>query len=156
MSILLPLRIEKGQLARAKNTKEAIDTFIELLLATPCQSCVADRQFGFVFNNLKFEIFNENEGVIYNSAIGDEDPGLYDKKVSGSSKSVNTFAIELKKAIETYEKRLTNVSVMMSYIKNLKKYMSTSRERSWKQTRLTNTRPASTSGTDTLPHDIKH
>ena len=90
-------------MARAKNTKEAIDTFIELLLSTPCQSCVADRQFGFVFNNLKFEIFNENEGVIYNSAIGDEDPGLYDKKVSGSSKSVNTFAIELKKAIETYE-----------------------------------------------------
>lgn len=121
MSILLPLRIEKGQLARAKNTKEAIDTFIELLLSTPCQSCVADRSFGFIFNNLKFEIFNENEGVIYNSATEEEDLGLYDKKVSGSSKSVNTFAIELKKAIETYEKRLTNVSVTMTYVKNLKK-----------------------------------
>ena len=105
-------------MARAKNTKEAIDTFIELLLSTPCQSCVADRQFGFIFNNLKFEIFNENEGVIYNSATEEENLELYDKKVSGSSKSVNTFAIELKKAIETYEKRLTNVSVM---IKNLKK-----------------------------------
>lgn len=121
MSILLPLQIEKGQLTRAKNLKEAIDTFIELLLTTPCQSCIADRQFGFIFNNLKFEIFNENEGVIYNSATKEEDLGLYDKKVSGSSKSINTFAIELKKAIETYEKRLTNVSVTMSYIKNLKK-----------------------------------
>lgn len=122
MSILLPLRIEKGQLARAKKPKEAIDAFIELLLTTPCQSCVADRSFGFIFNNLKFEIFNENEGVIYNSATDEEENlGLYDKKVSGSSKSINTFAIELKKAIETYEKRLTNVSVMMSYIKNLKK-----------------------------------
>lgn len=108
-------------MARVKNTKEAIDTFIELLLSTPCQSCVADRQFGFIFNNLKFEIFNENEGIIYNSATEEENLELYDKKVSGSSKSVNTFAIELKKAIETYEKRLTNVSVMMSYIKNLKK-----------------------------------
>lgn len=108
-------------MVRAKNTKEAIDTFIKLLLSTPCQSCVADRQFGFIFNNLKFEIFNENEGVIYNSATEEENLELYDKKVSGSSKSVNTFAIELKKAIETYEKRLTNVSVMMSYIKNLKK-----------------------------------
>ncbi len=108
-------------MARAKNAKEAIDTFIELLLSTPCQSCVADHQFGFIFNNLKFEIFNENEGVIYNSATEEENLELYDKKVSGSSKSVNTFAIELKKAIETYEKRLTNVSVMMSYIKNLKK-----------------------------------
>ena len=121
MSILLPLQIEKGQLAQAKNHKEAIDTFIELLLTTPCQSCVADRQFGFIFNNLKFEIFNENEGVIYNSATEEEDLELYDKKVSGSSRSVNTFAIELKKAIETYEKRLTNISVTMSYIKNLKK-----------------------------------
>ena len=90
-------------------------------MSTPCQSCVADHQFGFIFNNLKFEIFNENEGVIYNSATEEENLELYDKKVSGSSKSVNTFAIELKKAIETYEKRLTNVSVMMSYIKNLKK-----------------------------------
>lgn len=121
MSILLPLQIEKGQLAQTKNLKEAIDTFIELLLTTPCQSCVADRQFGFIFNNLKFEIFNENEGVIYNSATEEEDLELYDKKVSGSSRSVNTFAIELKKAIETYEKRLTNISVTMSYIKNLKK-----------------------------------
>ena len=86
MSILLPLQIEKGQLTQAKNPKEAIDAFIELLLTTPCQSCVADRQFGFIFNNLKFEIFNENEGVIYNSATEEED-----------------------------------VSVTMSYIKNLKK-----------------------------------
>ena len=73
MSILLPLQIEKGQLTQAKNPKEAIDAFIELLLTTPCQSCVADRQFGFIFNNLKFEIFNENEGVIYNSATEEED-----------------------------------------------------------------------------------
>ena len=43
MSILLPLQIEKGQLTQAKNPKEAIDAFIELLLTTPCQSCVADR-----------------------------------------------------------------------------------------------------------------
>ena len=108
-------------MTQAKNPKEAIDAFIELLLTTPCQSCVADREFGFIFNNLKFEIFNENEGVIYNSATEEEDLRLYDKKISGSSKSVNTFAIELKNSIETYEKRLTNVSVTMSYIKNLKK-----------------------------------
>ena len=44
MSILLPLQIEKGQLTQAKNPKEAIDAFIELLLTTPCQSCVADRR----------------------------------------------------------------------------------------------------------------
>lgn len=121
MNILLPLQIEKGRLVQAKKPKEAIDTFIDLLLNTPCQSCVADRQFGFIFNNLKFEIFNENEGVIYNSSTDEEDLKLYDKKVSGTSKSVNTFAIELKKAIESYEKRLTNVSVTMAYIKNMKK-----------------------------------
>ena len=46
---------------------------------------------------------------------------MYNKKVSGTSKSINTFATELKRAIEQYEKRLSGVSVTMSYLKNAKK-----------------------------------
>lgn len=122
MSISLPLQVKDGKLVRASDVKAAVDAFIELLLTTPCGSCVSDPQFGFIFNNLKFEIFNENEGVIYdsgvkNGAISD----LYSKKVSGTSKSINTFAIELKKAIEQYEKRLSEISVSMAYVKKLKK-----------------------------------
>lgn len=122
MSILLPLQVKDGKLVQASDVKAAVDAFIELLLTTPCGSCVSDPQFGFIFNNLKFEIFNENEGVIYdseekNGATSD----LYSKKVSGTSKSINTFAIELKRAIEQYEKRLSDVSVSMAYVKKLKK-----------------------------------
>lgn len=80
---------------------------------------MADPQFGFIFNNLKFEIFNEKEGVIYDSTPQESpSPNLYDKKISGNSKNINTFAIDLKKAIEQYEKRLSHVSVSMTYLKS--------------------------------------
>ena len=42
---------------------------------------------------------------------------IYDKKISGSSKSINTFAAELKEMIEEYEKRLENIAVSMTYIR---------------------------------------
>ena len=42
---------------------------------------------------------------------------IYDKKISGSSKSINTFAAELKAAIEKYETRLENIAVAMTYIR---------------------------------------
>lgn len=122
MSILLPLQVSRGRLSRTDDRKTAVDAFLDLLLITPCGSCVADPQFGFVFNNLKFEIFNENEGVIYNSNNTDAAAAdLYGKKVSGTSKSVNTFATELKQVIERYEKRLSEVSVSMTYLKVRKK-----------------------------------
>ena len=80
MSILLPLQVAAGNVARAPKLKMAVDAFLDLLLTTACRSCVADPQFGFVFNNLKFEIFNENEGVIYNSAGDGVDSDMYSKK----------------------------------------------------------------------------
>ena len=79
-----------------------------------------DPQFGFVFNNLRFEIFNENEGVVYDSGETETMAnlqGIYDKKISGSSKSINTFAAELKNVIGIYEQRLENVAVSMTYIR---------------------------------------
>lgn len=119
MNVLLPLQITNGRLTSAAQPQIAINAFIELLLSTPCGSCVADPEFGFIFNNLKFEIFNEKEGVIYDSAPQESPhPNLYDKKISGNSKNINTFAIDLKKAIEQYEKRLSHVSVAMTYLKN--------------------------------------
>ena len=47
--------------------------------------------------------------------------GLYDKKISGSSNNLNTFAAELKQTIGTYEKRLKDVSVSMTYIREERK-----------------------------------
>lgn len=122
MSLLLPLRVENGRLVQTENLHEAIAAFIELLLTTTCHGTAPDPDFGFIFNNLRFEIFNENEGVIYNSHHGDyEDGSLYGKKVSGTSRSVNTFATELRRAIEAYEKRLDRVAVTMAYLKNEKR-----------------------------------
>ena len=100
--------------------KKSIDASITLILSTPLFSTPADPQFGFVFNNLRFEMFNENEGVVYDS--GDTDymdglQGIYDKKISGSSKSVNTFASELKDSVIKYEPRLEDVAVSMTYIR---------------------------------------
>lgn len=124
-NVAIPLQISKGRLARAKGSKAAIDAALNLLMTTPCGSCVADPRYGFIFNNLRFEILNENEGVVYNSrekaAYDGLRAALYDKKISGSSNNLNTFAAELKQTIETYETRLKNVSVSMTYIREERK-----------------------------------
>ena len=120
MPIHIPLTIQKGQLKEADTIKLSIDSNIELIMTTPRGGFVSDPDFGFVFNNLKFEIFDENEGVVLNSDV--EHPSfLYEKKVSGSSRNVNTFAIDLKQQIERYEPRLSDVSVTMSYIREHRK-----------------------------------
>lgn len=119
--IAIPLNIKPTGLDRCDNTQESIDQALSLLLMTPCYSSVADPHYGFIFNNLKFEIFNENEGMVYNSSslsgIFEGPEGLYDKKITGTSKSLNTFAAEFRKTISEYEKRLSNIAVTMTYIR---------------------------------------
>lgn len=121
MNISLPLKIDKGRLSGEDHLKKAIDGYLELLLSTSCYSNPVDPEFGFIFNNLKFEIFNEKEGVVYNSShdkdIFERKNGLYEKKISGSSKNLNTFASELKATISRSESRLKDVSVSMTYVK---------------------------------------
>lgn len=113
--------MRKGSLLREENVRQAIDGSMRMLITSHKHSCLADYEFGFVFNNLSFENFNENEGVVYNSnpdLIGyAEQAGLYDKKISGSSKNLNTFASELRDSISIYEKRLEQVTVSMTYIR---------------------------------------
>ena len=109
---------------RTENPRRAIDSALTLLMTTHCGSCVADPEYGFIFNNLRFEIFDEAEGVVYDSAGTGKSQGLkgiYEKKISGSSKNLNTFAAELKQTIETYEKRLDDVSVSMTYLREERK-----------------------------------
>lgn len=120
MSIKLPLNIEQGKLLTATTQKQAIDMHLNLLLNMPLGGCPADQEMGFIFNNLKFEIFDENEGVVLDSTAQDKS-GVYDKKVSGSSRNINTFAVDLKQLIERYETRLSDVVVTMSYIREHRK-----------------------------------
>lgn len=116
----LPLTITPEGLSRENDLKQSLRQSLQLLLSTPRFSTPADLRFGFVFNNLRFEIFNEHEGVVYDSGIVEEShgiEGLYDKKISGSSNNLNTFAAELKSALAQYEQRLSNPSVTMTYIR---------------------------------------
>ena len=94
--LITPIGIKKGELLQAKSDKEAIDAFMNMLL---------------------------NSGVLYNS-LPDEDvdeDDLYTKKISGNSKNINTFATELKTAVERYETRLENVTATMSYVREERK-----------------------------------
>ncbi len=116
----IPLKVTQKGLAREDSLKLSIDESLYLLLTSPRYNSVSDPQYGFIFNNMRFEIFDEHEGVIYNSGDTIYDrgvKGLYNKKISGSSKNMNTFAAELKKVVKQYEKRLSDISVTMTYIR---------------------------------------
>lgn len=119
--ISIPLSITSGKLTGDQKVANAISKYLDLLLSTACYSNPVDPEFGFIFNNLKFEIFNEQEGVVYNSSVGEEifegKTGMYEKKISGSSKNLNTFASELRDTIEKYENRLEDISVSMTYVR---------------------------------------
>ena len=118
-SLVSPLEIVTGSIARTDSLKKSIDAFLEILLTSAC----GDSEFGFIFNNMRFEIFNEREGTMLNSTTddGEDDNDIYSKKVSGNSKNINTFATDLKEVIMKYEQRLTEVAATMSYVRDERK-----------------------------------
>ena len=122
-SLVSPLEISMGSISRTDNQKESIDAFLEILLTSACGDCCIDPEFGFIFNNMRFEIFNEREGTIFNSSSTEDsaDEQLYLKKISGNSKNINTFATDLKEVIMKYEHRLTDVAATMSYVRDERK-----------------------------------
>ena len=116
----IPLEVKKKGFAREKSLKKSLDESLYMLLTTPRYNNMSDPEYGFIFNNMRFEIFDEHEGVIYNSGDTIYDRGIkdvYNKKISGSSKNMNTFAAELKEVVKNYEKRLSDVAVTMTYIR---------------------------------------
>ena len=120
-AIKQPLSIGVGTLECTTDLKQSIVESIELLINTPLGSCAVDMDYGFVFNNMAFENFNESDGTIFNTqpkrdGFG-EHFGLYNKKISGSSKNISTFAADLREAICKYERRLANPLVSMTYIR---------------------------------------
>lgn len=100
--LLLPLRIVKGKFARTSDTSDSVSAFLQFLITSAKYSCVSDPEFGFILNNLRFE--NVGEGEVLNN-----------RKISGTSADPETFAYDLKSAINAYEKRLTAVRVTMTY-----------------------------------------
>ena len=112
-----PLNITSGRIERTDSLKESLDASMKLIVETPLRESIGSPSFGFVFNNPRFEIFNESEGLIHSCT----EDALHEKKLSGSSKNMNTFAADLKQAIARYEPRLANVKVAMTYIREEKK-----------------------------------
>lgn len=117
----LPLTIKDGRFVRHKNLKEAIDESISLVISTPLFSNPIDPKFGFILSNLRFEQIDEKDGVVLSAGTEDITPlldtSVYKKKISGNSKSINTFASELKDAIARVENRLSGMKVAMTYVR---------------------------------------
>ena len=116
----IPLQITNKGLRRTESVEESISSALSMLLQTPCHSCVADPEYGFIFKNLRFETFNENEGTINDFQSESRNQQLYRTKVSGTSKNISTFAAELKEAVTKYEPRLSEVNTVMTYIREEK------------------------------------
>jgi len=122
-NLVSPLEIIMGGISRTDNIKESINSFLEILLTSACGDCCIDPEFGFIFNNMRFEIFNEREGTIFNSTTTEnvEEDEMYTKKISGNSRNLNTFATDLKEVIIKYEHRLADVAATMSYVREERK-----------------------------------
>ena len=110
LALKIPFGIDRGGFEREKSGKHSIDSFLDMLISTAKGTFIADPDFGFVLNNLKFENFNEKSGVI------DGEINPYNLKISGNSKNSDTFAYELCDEIKRYEKRINSPFVEMSYI----------------------------------------
>lgn len=110
----IPLQVHKGRLSRDNNIKEAIDANIAVIINTPVGTVPCDPVFGFSLQKLRFEMINEMRGTVY-SGLDDKNPD-YDKKMSGTSKNIQTFAADLNDALRQYEPRLSNTDVSLTYI----------------------------------------
>jgi len=113
----IPLEVSNGHLEMIDDEVHSIDQSIALFLNTPKWTLASDPSYGFEFAGLRFEIFDENNGTVYNSMSVDRDDPIYKKKISGSSKNFDTFASDLGRAIKEYEPRLLNTKVNMTYIR---------------------------------------
>lgn len=109
-----------------RNVKKSIDHFLDLLISSPKYCCIADDEFGFALEDFHYESFSVDKAKFFetkDNPHGQKETNimtsirnpLYAKKIIGNSKNEDTFARELKRSIERYEKRLKDVSVTMDF-----------------------------------------
>ena len=115
MNITLPLEIKNGALVREEKMKGSLNRHIDTLLRTAKGDVICDPEYGFILTTLKFENFNENEGTVLDYLNTGYD--VYEKKISGTSNNLQTFAAEFNKVLQKYEPRLKDTSVVMTYIR---------------------------------------
>ena len=111
------------------HVKESIDTFLRFLISSNKYDSIADEQLGFSLEDFRYEGFSSESGQFLersqaikdpteNTMLGEIKDPLYKKRLIGNSKRPDTFAQELKKCIERYERRLKDVAVTMDFQKN--------------------------------------
>lgn len=124
-----PLQLGKGELSKGSSLRESIDAALTMLLNTPLGSYICDPDYGFAFTMLRFENFDENTGTVFTPPIKerDEDYSIYEKKISGTSKNLQTFAADLNTAIKQYEPRLKDTTCVMTYMREVKQIIVTIR-----------------------------
>lgn len=115
MNLLTPILLDKSK-GYTDDMKKSVDNFLTLLLSSKKQSCIADDDFGFVFENLRYENIDPNRGMFINNEYKSllKNP-IYEKKINGTGKNTNSFAKELKNTIEKYEKRLSNIDISIDF-----------------------------------------
>lgn len=110
-NIKIPLELSTHGFVRESDLKKSVDNSLRILLTTPLGGCPTMPDYGFLFNNLSFENFNENEGIVSGQS------GALAKRISGTSKNSNTFAYELCQQIASFEKRILDPEVSMAYVR---------------------------------------
>jgi len=124
MFIKIPFQINNGTVEIEKDIILSINSFIELIISSTLGSFKPENDFGFIFQNYRFENFDENSGTIMNKKwdkvngreiVSTRLDANYTKKISDTSRNSNSFAFELKRTIEKYEQRLKNIYVDMKY-----------------------------------------
>jgi len=109
-----------------QSTKKSIDQFLDLLISSPKYCCIADEEFGFALEDFHYESFSVDKAKFLENKDSPQTKAginalsmirnpLYSKRIIGNSKNEDTFARELKRTIDRYEKRLKDVSVMMDF-----------------------------------------
>lgn len=109
--------------------KGSIDAFLKLLISSNKYDSIADEDFGFCLEDFRYEAFSSDQAKFLEIDVAPNDPTentklyeikspLYTKRLIGNSKNADTFARELKKSIERYERRLKDVTVNMDFQKN--------------------------------------
>lgn len=125
MNIRLPLQIENGRLAVEEKMKMSINRHIDVLLRTPIGSVTCDSSYGFALSAMRFENFDEDSGTVFTMEADPSD--LYRKKLSGSSKNLQTFAADFNAQLAKYEPRLRDTSIVMNYVREERKILVTIR-----------------------------
>ena len=127
MNVKRPLIMKSPTVTPGRDgLKKSIDAFLELLIYSGKDSFKADDDFGFSLEDFRFESFSVERAKFFETVQNKQNPKentqlfdiknpLYDKKIIGDSRTSDTFATELKRTIERYEKRLKDVSVSMDF-----------------------------------------